>query len=229
MKRLKVASVILILLILGACSGMKVEEKYIKPPVNVQTEPEADLPDTLAAQDDYTRSFLVSTDEVEKDFYEMRTWTDAYSMWIPTNATLDKTFYEKSKKSWEKFLFAWNDLEGNISYGIYAEFDDSKDSEVNGLDSLTDFAQYEGEYIKTEDENNAYYYGKKVKKVKNAVEEEIPVYSDIGFVKHKKSNKSMGVLYKHHCADWTDNCTADTDEIKENFWKMVKSVKFDKK
>ncbi len=228
MKHLKVVSVILILLILGACSEMKEEEKYIKPPVNAQTEPETDLPDTLAAQDDYTRSFLVSTDEVEKDFYEMRTWTDAYSMWIPTNATLDKTFYEKSQQHWERFLYAWNDVDGNISYGLYGIFEDSENSEIYGLDELTSYSQFEGEYEKTEDESNIYYYGKRIKEI-GITEDKTPVYSHIGFIKHKTSGKSLGILHQHHCADWTDNCTADTDGIKENFWKIVKSVKFDKK
>ncbi len=79
---------VITLLIVAACSSES-EHKVI---VEAKPQELTALPDTLAAQDDYTRSFLVSTDEVEKDFYEMRTWTDAYSMWIPTNAKLDKTF-----------------------------------------------------------------------------------------------------------------------------------------
>ncbi len=230
MKHLKVVVVILILTILGACSGMKVEEKYIKPPVNAQKEPEADLPDTLAAQDDYTRSFLVSTDEVEKDFYEMRTWTDAYSIWIPTNATFDKAFYEKSQQHWEKFLYAWNDVEGNISYGLYGEFEDSENSETYALEVLSDFAQYEGEYTKKEVGTNIYYYAKDSYEIKNEKEGiSVPIFSNIGFVKDKESDKSIGLLYKHRCADWTTNCNANTKEIEDHFWKIVKSVKFDEK
>lgn len=61
------------------------------------------ISEAQAVQDDYTRSFLTSTEEVEDGFYEMRTWTDAYSIWIPSEATLDKTYYQKRERYWEKF------------------------------------------------------------------------------------------------------------------------------
>ncbi|WP_300379793.1 hypothetical protein, partial [Clostridium sp.] len=73
-----------------------------------------------------------------------------------------------------------------------------------------------------------YYFGKQINQVEGEEwEEDIPVYSYLGFIKHKHSNKSLGVMHDHRCADWTNNCTTDTDGLKEDFWKIIKSVKFD--
>ncbi|HHY21842.1 MAG TPA: hypothetical protein GX525_08160, partial [Bacilli bacterium] len=118
------------------------------------------ISEAQAVQDDYTRSFLTSTEEVEDGFYEMRTWTDEYSIWIPSEATLDKTYYQKRERYWEKFLYAWIDEKENLSYALFGWFEDSADSVENVFFSLNKFAHYEGEYDKTEDEKHIYYFGK---------------------------------------------------------------------
>jgi len=190
-------------------------------------ETKTKLPDTIAAQDEYTRSFLVSTDEVADGHYAFKTWTEAYTMWIPTDATLDSSFYEKREKHWEKFLYAWLDDEENLSYGVYGQFEDRPDSEEIGLQHLSDFAKFEGDYSKSEDENNIYYYGERIYEAGLEEEVKIPVYSYIGFIKDKNSDKALGILFDHHCSDWTLNCEADTRRIKDHFWGLVKSVEFE--
>ncbi|QTD43207.1 hypothetical protein [Sporosarcina sp. Te-1] len=77
-----------------------------------------ELPNHRAIQDPYTRSFLVSTNEPEDGFYEMGTWTDAYSLYIPNDEKLDETFYQKRKDYWEEFWYSWNDEDSNISYSV---------------------------------------------------------------------------------------------------------------
>ncbi len=97
------------------------------------------------------------------------------------------------------------------------------------MNHLTDFAKFRGEYTKTDDEKNIYYYGWELAEIGEEDEEKSLVYSHIGFIKHKKSGKSVGLIYEHNCADWTSNCKANTEQIKEHFWGIVKSVKFDEK
>ena len=219
LRLIKVAILLLVAILNGGCSDMGDVKNNADTPVAV--------PETLAAQDEYTRSFLVSTDEVSDGHYAFKPWTDAYTMWIPTDATLDSVFYEKKEKHWERFMYAWKEENENISYLLYGQFENRPDSEEVGLDNLSFFAKYEGEYSKSEDEENIYYYGKSIDRVGEEGEEKIPVYSHIGFIKHKNSGKSLGILYDHNCSDWTTNCDADTERIKDHFWELVKSVKFE--
>ena len=219
LKLIRIAILLLVATLIGGCSDMGDVEK------NAETQTE--VPETLAAQDEYTRSFLVSMNEVTEGHYAFKPWTEAYTMWIPVDATLDSVFYEKREKHWERFMYAWEEEEDNISYLLYGQFEDRPDSEEVGLDHLSFSAQYEGDYSKSEDEENIYYYGKKVSEIGEEGEEKIPVYSHIGFVKHKSSGKSLGIKYKHNCSDWTTNCEADTERIEEHFWQLVKSVKFE--
>ncbi|WP_399629180.1 hypothetical protein [Sporosarcina sp. SG10008] len=219
MKRLQMTILIVFTILIVGCTGME------KSGDNEETT--TDLPDKIAAQDEFTRTFLVSTDEVAEGHYAFKPWTEAYTMWIPVDAKLSEGFYEKREKHWERFSYAWLDNEENLSYGLFAQFEDRPDSEVVGLEHLSDYAQYVGEYSKSDDENNIYYYGKSVYETGQEGEEKIPVYSHIGFIKHKNSDKALGILFDHHCSDWTTNCNADTKSIKDHFWGLVKSVKFE--
>ena len=160
-------------------------------------ETKTELPDTIAAQDEFTRSFLVSTDEVEEGHYAFKTWTEAYTMWIPVDGKLSQGFYEKREKHWERFSYAWLDNKENLSYGVYGQFEDRPDSEEIGLEHLSDFSKFEGEYSKSEDEKNIYYYGERIYEAGLEREEKIPVYSHIGFIKHKNSDKALGILFDH--------------------------------
>lgn len=90
------------------------------------------------------------------------------------------------------------------------------------------FAHYEGEYDKTEDEKHIYYFGKMISQVGgDEGEEPVPVYVFLGVIKDKNSDKSLGLHYEHHCSDWTTNCHANSAQIEEHFWKIMKSVQFD--
>ncbi|WP_421101612.1 hypothetical protein ACOKXV_16520 [Sporosarcina psychrophila] len=216
MKRLPMTILIVVTILIGGCTGM---EK-----LGDNEETTTDLPDTIAAQDEFTRTFLVSTEEVAEGHYAFKPWTEAYTMWIPVDATLDSTFYEKREKHFERFLYAWEEEEENISYLLYGLFEERPDSEKIGLDHLSFYAKYEGNYERFEEGDNIYYYANDIFEVG---ENSIPVYAHIGFIKHKESDKSVGIIYERNCSDWTTNCDADTQRIKDHFWELVKSVKFE--
>ncbi len=188
------------------------------------TETQKEVPETIAAQDEYTRSFLVSTEEASEGHYAFKPWTEAYTMWIPVGAKLSKTFYEKREKHWERFSYNWQETEGNTSFRLIGLFEDRPDSEEIGLDHLTFYSKIEGDYEKFEEGSYIYYYANDMFEVG---ENKIPVYSHIGFIKHKNSDKSLGIIYESRCSDWTLECDSDTERIKNHFWELVKSVKFD--
>lgn len=227
MKRFR-AGFIAMLLLLGACSNKNGEEPlYTLEPQEQGVVTDAELPEDPAVQHTYTRSFLVSPEQVEEGFYEMRTWTDAYTMWIPAEASLDETYYSKRDRQWEQFLYGWENEADNISYGLIGQFEDRDDSEVASLRYLTRFMQFGGDYTTSEDEENIYYYGKQITEVGNSSDEKVAVYSYIGFIKHKNSGKSLGLVYEQNCSDWSNNCELDTEQTVEHFWKILKSVDFD--
>ncbi|RJS61329.1 hypothetical protein [Bacillus sp. PK3_68] len=216
-------------LLLGACTGMNKADKNINRTIDKEVAIQADGERSAhpAVQDYYTRTFLVSDREAEKGFYEMRTWTDAYSILIPAEATLDETYYMKRGQSWEQFLFSWIDEETNISYGVQGQFEDGS-SEESGLRRLTRYMNFKDEYEKSEDDHHIYYYGKLITEVGGKDgKEKVPVYSYLGFIKDKGSSKTLSLIYEHNCSDWTNTCEADTKEIEEHFWHLVKTVKFD--
>lgn len=104
--------------------------------IEKNAEEQTEIPETVAAQDEYTRSFLVSTDEVSEGHYAFKTWTEAYTMWMPVGAKLSKTFYEKRESHWERFSYNWQETEENISLRLVGLFEDRPDSDEVGLDHL---------------------------------------------------------------------------------------------
>ena len=216
LKFIRITIVLVLATLIGGCSGIGDIEK--------NTETQTEVPETIAATDEYTRSFLVSTDEVSEGHYAFRPWTEAYTMWIPINATLDSVFYEKRENHWERFMYAWEEKDENISYLLYGKFEDRLDSEEFGLKHLARFAKYEGDFERFEEKGNIYYHALRIVEVG---ENKIPAYIYLGFIKQKESGKSLGIQYEYHCSDWTTNCDTDTERIKNHFWELVKSVKFE--
>jgi hypothetical protein len=200
---------------MGGCSSMGDVEKTVE----TQTE----IPETIAAQDEYTRSFLLSTDEVSEGHYAFKTWTEAYTMWIPVDAKFAQTYYEKKEKHFERFSFSWVEEGANLSFLVFGLFEDRVESEEIGLNHFSFDSQYEGDFERFEEEDKIYYHAKEVIGVEKDKSEAI-VY--LAFIKHKNSDKSLGVHYEVNCSDWTPNCDADSERIKNHFWELVKSVKF---
>lgn len=96
------------------------------------------------------------------------------------------------------------------------------------LFSLNKFAHFEDKYDQKEDGDYIYYFGKMISQVNGEEgEEPVPVYANLGLIKDKKSDKSLGLYYGYNCSDWTANCHADAAEIEEHFWKIMKPVQFD--
>jgi len=229
MKAIHAVFLVMLIALLGACS---VEED-----VNIANQEDEDLdfsnelPNQLAIQDPYTRSFLVSTNETEDGFYEMRTWTDAYSMYIPVDGKLDETFYQKRKDYCEQFWYSWNEEEANISYSIRGRYENQPRSEKDGLFLMSDLLEYDGDYERIEDKNHIYHHAKMMYEVGGEdgedVEERTAVYSYLTLVKDKKSDKALSLTYQHNCTDFTNSCNLDSKETEEHFWKLVKSVTFD--
>jgi len=63
-------------LILGGCDGMDAKKQNA----------EEKLPDTIAFQDEFTREFIKSPEEVEDGYYLFESKTGGYTMLFPVNA-----------------------------------------------------------------------------------------------------------------------------------------------
>ncbi|KPB04291.1 hypothetical protein AAV98_12875, partial [Bacillus sp. CHD6a] len=54
-----------------------------------------DVPDTVAFQDEFTKDFLQSSEEVVEGHYLFKSRTDGYTVLFPVNASMDKAVYER--------------------------------------------------------------------------------------------------------------------------------------
>src|SRR5699024_4152405 len=98
MKRAYLSVFTFIILFIGGCGLMGKKDISNMDP--------KDLPDVTAFQDDFTREFMTSTEDVEEGYYLFESKTGGYTMWYPEEATMDKHLYERKKKHFERLQFA---------------------------------------------------------------------------------------------------------------------------
>ncbi|QTD43206.1 hypothetical protein [Sporosarcina sp. Te-1] len=93
---------------------------------------------------------------------------------------------------------------------------------------MSSSVEYDGDYEKTEDKNHIYQHAKTMYEVGGREREGASCCLFLfRLVKDKNSDKALSLTYQHNCTDFTNICNLDSKEIKEHFWKIVKSVRFD--
>ena len=102
------------ILFIGGCQIGN--DKPITNPEKVSTE---DLPDTRAMQDEFTRSFLKSTEEVEDGYYSFVSGINRYEMNFPKSGIIgEKGYY--SDEGFEQLSIGIESSSYNI--GITSEY-----------------------------------------------------------------------------------------------------------
>ena len=119
-------------LVLGGCQMGKENEKDIKPS-EMKAE---DLPDVRALQDEFTRSFIESTEEVEPGYYSFLSGTKRYRMLFPKEGAIHEGYGVKDDQ-FEGFLMSTindNGTDSQIKINYYAY--GTKESVDGGLEML---------------------------------------------------------------------------------------------
>lgn len=73
---------------------------------DIQDADPKDLPDTIAMQDDFTREFMASAEEIEEGYYLFESKTAGYTMLYPVNSKQSKMSYEKKKTPLKRCILA---------------------------------------------------------------------------------------------------------------------------
>ncbi|MDL4842639.1 hypothetical protein [Aquibacillus rhizosphaerae] len=211
MKIKQILPLIIILVILGGCQ--------LK---------EAQLPETKAFQDEFTREFMDSTEEVKDGYYLFRSKTDGYTMLFPKDAEiLDSPIYERDKDFFEFVNFVDYSREQNynyeydIMYSMYGE----EGVEVS-LKGLSRRVGYSGEYQEIEGENTRIYYAKEQELYKSD-ERERTVYGFFSYIVPKGGAVGVEFIYSSHCYV-EEACNIEPEKEEEKALMLMKSVQFNK-
>lgn len=187
-----------------------------------------ELPDVPAFQDEFTRQFMGSIDEIEDEFYLFQSKTGKYTMMYPANAKMQRPYYGFTGENYEKLRYAGGDEEvTGATYTVDLSFKHNKDTIrlSTHLSVVSMGVRYDGDFEKIETDDTDIYFAK------NTLPEDgktISAYNFFGVVKSKESNKTLNYLYMVYCEDKTENgCAYDTEAIEAHVKKLMKSVTFE--
>ena len=187
---------------------------------------EKELPNTAAFQDEFTRSLLDSSEEVEEGHYLLESETGGYSMLWPKNAVTDgPPFYQRTKDSFEKIIFYETNEKENYRYSFSTTYSTYGESVIDSsLGILSDSVRYNGEYEKIETDNARIYYAKSQAKLTHSTS-----YRFFAYITSKESQKGLEYVFSAQCLDDSlSNCDIDIEKEEEKALHYMKSVKFNK-
>ena len=107
-KRIIQIGLIVIIVILSGCT--------IKRGRGEKTKRHNLSPETSAFKDDFTREFMVSTEEVQEGYYQFKSKTEGYTMLFPVNAKVGALAFGLNQDVFETYSFGEQVKEKNLAY-----------------------------------------------------------------------------------------------------------------
>jgi|SRR5690625_616687 len=208
----------LFILFLGGCELLETDVTKINP---------KKLPDLPAFQDEFTREFMGSTEELEEGFYLFQSKTGKYTMMYPANAKMQRPYYGFTGENYEKLRYAGGDEEvTGATYTVDLSFKHNKDTIRldTHLSVVSMGVRYEGDFEKIETEDLEIYFAKNTIPVDG---ERIGSYNFFGVVKSKESNKTLNYNYMVYCDRDAKKCDYDIEGIEKHVKRLMKSVTFE--
>lgn len=213
MKRLTVLFMILILL--GGCSIGMSDEKLLPKDMN-----EEDLPEERAFQDEYTRRFLLSTEEVHSGYYPLRSRNGRYEMSFPKNGVIPIELYTSLDYKERIQFSSIEDEHVAVLYNIlYLNWEPG--SEDTGLSMLTGNDTEEFDYEKKEKEDQTIYISPLLEDTieKNGAK----TYEYFAYIQNKDFEGSLSLSTTVYCEE---DCEDDLDKILKGVQKWIESFSF---
>lgn len=123
-----------------------------------------DLPDVPAFQDEYTREYMQSTEQVKDGYYPLISKTNSFTLHFPEDMVIDDTSNAQPDKQYESLIFHYeaNNIAVMDEYIIHylssmSDVESSKDYISRGSSEETLFekmeSDYENQYIEIAEEN----------------------------------------------------------------------------
>ncbi|WP_433956844.1 hypothetical protein [Cytobacillus horneckiae] len=180
-------------------------------------------PETRALQDEFTKEFVTSQEEVQEGYYQFKSRTDGYTMLFPKEGKISKSSFESNKDIFETYTFGENVTEDNLAFYYKIIYDANMlTKEVQPyLNSLSRYAGYEGEYETFEHEGKTYYYAEDITEAEGN-----KAYDYFSFIISNESNQAVTFFSSSSCKDFNQSCNPEQSHIKDKFLMMMKSVDF---
>ena len=186
-------------------------------------------PEVPAFEDEFTREFLPSTEEVEEGYYLFESKTGGYQMLFPENARISEFSYKKAGEEFETLIIEnFNDEDDiSVDHTLVYDFQGQENYEKilsARLNSLSTRVGYDGEYERFETKDKEIYYAHDTHnfEIDNSSH---TVYRTFAYIIPKEGQFIVEYIYSTRC-NVDINCSINQEEQKENAFKMMKSVKF---
>ncbi|WP_404449669.1 hypothetical protein LG307_08195 [Sutcliffiella horikoshii] len=214
MKKSMLLGLISTVLLLGGC-GMKLDTDGSQ---GVKGEP-----NSVAFNDEFTKDFLESSDEVVKGHYLFKSQTEGYTVHFPINASMDKAVYERAGNEFESVGFVENDEKENLSFYYNINYDDqprANDIEFK-LDMFDTYINYKGNFEEYTKGTTTYYYAE------NIFEHEgKKSYRYFAYIKPDIEDKGINFIGRVTCIDYDKLCSQESNEAKEKVLNILHSIDF---
>ncbi|WP_164218655.1 hypothetical protein [Virgibacillus sp. YIM 98842] len=181
-----------------------------------------DLPEVIAFQDDFTREFISSLDEVEDGYFLFESKTGGYTMKYPENARMDQLYYEMPDDKFEDIQFGEGEETNDHEYGVRATYDKGgRSSEFNRLKGVFEArTSYEGNYESIEYDDKTIHFATSEYFDQDG---EIISYNFLGIIMSNYSDQSVSMAYM---TDKDSVGDIDLEVIQEKTMKIMESIEF---
>lgn len=201
-------------LVLGGCQMAEGNGKNIKPS-EMKAE---DLPNVRALQDEFTRSFIESTEEVEPGYYSFLSGTKRYRMLFPKEGAIHQGYGVKDDQ-FEGFLMSTindNGTDSQIKINYYAY--GTKESVDGGLEMLEGRVDQKLDFEKVTTENSELYYA--------PIEFDPDIFGIAGLVVSLNDNGVIQIVYDTQCKKDQNECQKIKEEEVDKMIHWLQSFEF---
>ncbi|MGG4468470.1 lipoprotein YvcA [Paenibacillus alvei] len=217
---------------LGGC-GVKKEEVNQTQTGEEQKAPKEmdakDLPQVTAFQDEATREYMVSTEEVEPGYYLLESKTKRFRMLFPDKGKIILKRFSYISENEESIGFNSYDEDSNILFDgkvtYYKGHSFVQDTE-DMLEIISGKNDYMGEYQNEENNNNNIYLASKKYTFDNIDRKYNFTYGYFGFVKFEEEDEGIEFSFNYSCKDDDRACNLEEGETQNLAKKIIGSISF---
>jgi hypothetical protein len=233
MKKIILVGLSISIILLGGC-GVETNEVKKAHAEQEQKRPKdmdpQDLPQATAFQDEKTREFMVSTQEVEPGYYLLEGKSKAFRMLFPENGEYMERISSYDGGNGETIGFDSYDEAGNITYDIRVKYYNER-SFLGDLEGMLEIVSgkngYQGDYQKEEIHNLEIY-----KAFQKNVYDDLELkynydYTYFGFIRPINSeNEGIDFSLGFSCKDENRSCLLEETYTNEKVNKIIQSIQF---
>ncbi|WP_338778579.1 hypothetical protein [Metabacillus sp. FJAT-52054] len=187
-----------------------------------QNEKKPAEPSTAALKDDFTKSYLTSSKEVEKGYYRFKSKTGGYTMLLPVQAVISKDFgNERDEDFYEAIIYGAEIDQADVDTQIIYENKPLTAHIEENLDLLSSSSGYDGPYSESESKEIILYKGEETDKTDDYL-----TYIYVGYIKAKKTNQAVHFIYGATCKKEETACQNKEENHKDSAMKIMNSFTF---